>query len=135
MKPFPKWLIRWASYRDLRKKLVLGDNGRIKAKYITRIRKKFPEACSRRDAFWLQSPRDAEAESDIDLLVLVDVETIQFRSTLWRIASDVSLDSNVVLSPQVLGRARWGEIRRIRLPLYRATVVDGIPLTAEVVPT
>jgi hypothetical protein len=59
----------------------------------------------------------------------------EFRSELWRIASDVSLDYNVVISPRVLGQARWAETRRIRMPLYRAIVADGIPLTSEHVPT
>ena len=58
---------------------------------------------------------DADPESDIDLLVLVDVESSEFRSQLWRIASDVSLEYDVVLSPRVFGQERWDETCRIRL--------------------
>jgi len=53
------------------------------------------------------------------------------RSELWRIASDVSLEHNVVLSPRVFGQARWDEARRMRLPLYRAIVEDGVSLSPE----
>jgi hypothetical protein len=58
----------------------------------------------------------------------------RLRSQLWRIASDVSLEYNVLLSPRVFGQARWEEVRRMRLPLYWAIVADAIPLTPEGVP-
>jgi len=78
---------------------------------------------------------DADSESDIDLVVLIDAETSEFRSRLWRIASEISLEYNVVLSPHVFGQARWDEMRRMRLPLYRAVVADGVPLTPEPIPS
>ena len=104
------------------------------AEYVDRIRKHFSNRILTVMLFGSKARGDADVESDIDLLVLVDVETNQFRSKLWRIASDVSLDYNVVLSPRVFGQARWDETRQIRLPLYRAIVADGIPLTPERIP-
>ena len=93
------------------------------------------EQCSNRIEavilFGSKARGDADAESDIDLLVKVDVETREFRSRLWQIAFDISLDYNVVLSPRVIGQARWAELGRMRLPLYRAIVADGIPLIPE----
>ena len=74
---------------------------------------------------------DADTEADIDLLVLVDLETNELRTSLWRIAADVSLDFNIVLSPRVFGQARWAEARQMGLPLYRAIMADGIALTPE----
>jgi predicted nucleotidyltransferase len=100
--------------------------------YVARIRKRFPGHILAVMLFGSKARGDAE--SDIDLLVLVDVETSQFRSELWRIASDVSLEYNVVLSPRVFGQTRWDETRQIRLPLYRAIIADGVPLTPERVP-
>jgi predicted nucleotidyltransferase len=102
--------------------------------YVARIRQCFPDHILAVMLFGSKARGDADAESDIDLLVLVDVETNQFRSELWHIASDVSLEYNVVLSPRVFGQTRWDETRRIRLPLYRAIVADGVPLTPERVP-
>ncbi|MFQ5614768.1 MAG: nucleotidyltransferase domain-containing protein [Anaerolineae bacterium] len=103
--------------------------------YITRIRRRFRGRILTVMLFGSKARGDAEPESDIDLLVLVDVETNRFRSALWRIASDISLDYNVVLSPRVYGQTRWQEMGRIRLPLYRAIVADGIPLTSAPLPT
>ena len=99
--------------------------------YVARIRNRFPDRVLSVVLFGSKARGDADAESDIDLLVLVDAENNEFCSELWRIASDVSLEYNVVLSARVFGQARWAETRRIRLPLYRAIVADGIPLTPE----
>jgi predicted nucleotidyltransferase len=102
--------------------------------YVARIRGRFPNRVLAVALFGSKARGDADAESDIDLLVLVDTEDREFRSELWRIASDVSLDYNVVLSARVFGQDRWAEARRMRLPLYRAIVADGVPLTSEYVP-
>ena len=102
--------------------------------YIEHIRGRFPDRILAVTLYGSKARGDADDESDIDLLVLVDAEDNDFCSELWRIASDISLDYNVVLSPQVFSRARWDETRRIRLPLYRAIEADGVPLIAEGVP-
>ncbi len=102
--------------------------------YIEYIRGHFPDRILAVVLFGSKARGDADDESDIDLLVLVDVEDNEFRSELWNIASDVSLDRNVVLSPRVFSQARWDETRRIRMPLYRAIEADGVPLTPERIP-
>ena len=102
--------------------------------FTTQIRDLFPRRILSVTLFGSKARGDADAESDIDLLVLVDDESNAFRSELWRIASDVSLEHNVVLSVRVYAQARWAESGRIRLPLYRAIVADGIPVPFECAP-
>lgn len=114
--------------------------------YVVRIRDRFPDRVFAVTLFGSKSRGDTDAESDIDLLVLVDADGANdvyhgdqsypndFRSELWRIAFDISLDYNVVISPRVFDQARWAEARRIRLPLYRVIVADEVPLTPERVP-
>ena len=99
--------------------------------YIEGIRGRFSNRILAVTLFGSKARGDADAESDIDLLVLVDVETHDFRSKLWQIASDVSLDYNVVLSPRVFGQARWDKLSQMGLPLYRTVIADGIALTPE----
>jgi predicted nucleotidyltransferase len=99
--------------------------------FVRCIERHFPDRLLDIVLFGSKARGDAGAESDIDLLVLMDEENDAVRSQLWRIASDVSLEYDVVLSVRVYGRARWDESRRIRLPLYRAIVDDGIPLISK----
>ncbi len=113
----------------------LTPNDRIAvAEYIEHIRRRFPDRVFAVLLFGSKARGDADDESDIDLLVLVDVEDNDFRSELWDIASDVSLEYNVVVSPQVFGQANWDETRRIRMPLYREIEKYSVPLTPERVP-
>lgn len=102
--------------------------------YVADMHDRFPDRVLSVTLFGSKARGDANVESDIDLLVLVDAESSELRSELWRMASDTSLRYNVVLSVRVFGQARWVEIRRIRLPLYRAIMADGVPLTPDGVP-
>jgi predicted nucleotidyltransferase len=95
---------------------------------IAQIRDRFPGRVLAVTLFGSKARGDDD-ESDIDLLVLVDVEDNDLRRELWRIASDVSLEYNVVLSARVFAQSRWADAPRILLPLYRAIVTDGIPLS------
>lgn len=97
--------------------------------YIARIRSHFPGHILAVTLFGSKARGDANADSDIDLLVLVDVENMALRSELWRVASDVSLEYDVVLSVRVFGQARWAEVQRMRLPLYRVIVADGVTIS------
>ena len=103
--------------------------------FIARIRERFADRILAEFLFGSKARGEGDAEFDIDLLVLVkDAATVP-RSELWRIAFDISLGFNVVLSPRVFDEARWAETRRIRVPLYRAIVSDSIRLTPESVPS
>ena len=103
--------------------------------FTTQIHKLFPGRIHSVTLYGSKARGDSDAESDIDLLAVVDEESNAFRSELWRIASDISLEYNVVLSVRVYAQARWAESRRIRLPLTRSIVADGVPVPLERAPT
>ena len=110
------------------------DERAVITEYIAQIRDRFPGRVRAVTLFGSKARGDDDAESDIDLLVLVDVEDNDLRHELWRIASDVSLEHNVVLSARVFAQSRWADAQRTLLPLYRAIITDGIPLPVEGVP-
>jgi hypothetical protein len=60
-----------------------------------------------------------------------DEESNALRSALWRMASDGLPEHEVVLSVRAYAETRWAASRRMRLPLYRAIVADGIPLPVQ----
>ena len=99
--------------------------------YVACIRDRFPGRILSVALFGSKARGDADTESDIDLIVLVDSEDSEFRSELWRIASDLSLEHNVVLSVRVYAQDRWAEAKRIHLPFSCAIAADCIPLTPE----
>lgn len=115
---------------QLRSRLESNEYEAIEA-YVTCIKRHFPDQLLDVVLFGSKARGDAVEESDIDLLVPMDEENDGVRSQLWRIASDISLEYDVVLSVRVYGRARWDESRRIRLPFYRAIVDDGISLISK----
>jgi len=96
--------------------------------YAARIRGRYPDRIRSITLFGSKARGEASEGSDVDLLLLVEAEDRELTSALWRIASDVSLEHNVVLSVRVFAEARWAESRRMRLPLYRAVQAEGIPL-------
>ena len=103
-------------------------------RYAAAIRELFPGRVLSVTLFGPKARGDADSESDVDLLVLVDEEDRRFRSELWRMASDLSLEYNLVLSVRVFAQTRWAETRRIRPPLYRAVLADGVPVTSDLFP-
>lgn len=113
--------------------LTTGEQAAITA-YVAQLRSQFSDRILSVTLFGSKARGDADAESDVDLLVLVDTEDHKLCSELWRIASDVSLEHGVVLSARVFAQSRWAESERIRPPLYRAIIADGVPLTSEHIP-
>ncbi len=100
-------------------------------KYVAQIRDRFPDRILTVTLFGSKARGDGDTESDIDLLVLVDVEDDDLRDKLWQIASDISLEHGIVLSTRIFAQSRWTDTRQPHLPLYRAVAAEGIPLAFE----
>lgn len=102
--------------------------------YVRAIRSQYPERIRAVALFGSKARGEDDPESDIDLLVICDSEDRQFRSALWRKASEISLEQSVLISVRIYSQARWQRACQIGLPFTRAIISDCIPLTPEPIP-
>lgn len=102
--------------------------------FVRDIREQFHDRIFAVALFGSKARGDDDPESDIDLIVIVDSEDREFRSALWRIASENSLEYNVLISARIYSQKRWEKTRQIGLPFSKAIVNESIPLTPERIP-
>ncbi len=72
---------------------------------------------------------DSTPDSDIDVLIILSEESEQIRHEILNIASQTSLEYDVLLSPHVIGEARFREKRDFTY--YRNVARDAIQLTVS----
>ena len=79
--------------------------------------------------FGSEARGDAQPDSDIDVLILVDKEKIslQDRQTITFPLYDVELDTGIMISPKVFSKQVWEEQMSIT-PFYRNVMKEGILL-------
>lgn len=71
---------------------------------------------------------DAGAESDIDLLLIMNRNDWQLRHTLSNIASRISLAHNVTISVQIVSQQRWQQMKQAAFLFFSNVFREGIPL-------
>jgi len=80
---------------------------------------------------WLsgsKARRDADADSDIDLLVVLETVQPETRWHIWGLGADVSPKYDVLLNTHVVDVARWHDECRYHGTLWREIERDGVPL-------
>ena len=71
---------------------------------------------------------DSTAESDIDILVIVESEDWHICNEIYRIATDIQLDNDVYISPKVLSRKDYSRNRDIGTPFIINILEEGVPV-------
>lgn len=71
---------------------------------------------------------DFDAESDIDLLLVLPAVSLDLRDHVRNIAADVSLDYSTYLSTRVWSEAYFEEQARIKTNLFQEVRRDGVEL-------
>ena len=71
---------------------------------------------------------DYDAESDIDLLLVLPDVSLSLRDHVRDIAADVSLDYSTYLSTRVWSKAYFEEQARIKTSLFQEVRKDGVEL-------
>jgi len=98
--------------------------------FLERVRQVYPQRVKQMSLFGSKARGDSNADSDIDVLLIVDEEDWRFRHTISDIAADVSLAHDVLIGPWVIGQARWDEMRRHRFTLYENVQAEGVGLVS-----
>jgi predicted nucleotidyltransferase len=71
---------------------------------------------------------DFGPDSDLDILIVLDNGDWVTRDEIRFVASDVSLQFNLLLNTHILSRERWEELARHQATLWREIQRDGVSL-------
>ena len=96
--------------------------------FVERLLERYPERIRQAVLFGSKARGDSGTWSDIDVLIVVDDDDWRFQHAISNIASNVSLEYDVLIGPRVIGQARWERMRQDRFSLYRNVAAEGIPL-------
>ncbi len=96
--------------------------------FITHLQAMYPSDILDVRLFGSKVRGNADAESDIDLLIIVAGEEMPLRRTVARLGSKIDLKYGVVLSELIMSQMRFEWHRRHRAPLYRALAHESVSL-------
>ncbi len=69
---------------------------------------------------------DADPESDIDLLLIVEQDDWPLRNAVSKIAADMSLDYDLSLSVHLVSLKRWQQMEVDPVSFFRNVFLDGV---------
>ncbi len=70
---------------------------------------------------------DADPESDIDLLLIVEQDDWPLRNAVSKIAADMSLDYDLSLSVHLVSLERWQQMAVDPFSFFKNVFLDGVP--------
>jgi predicted nucleotidyltransferase len=71
---------------------------------------------------------DSNADSDVDVLILANEENRRLQERINIIASQISLDHDVLFNPLLIAKDRWAKMADERFSICRNVERDGIML-------
>ena len=98
------------------------------AEYRRLLERRFGKALVEVRLFGSRARGEAHAESDVDLLVVLETAGWDERRDAIDLATDVGLERTLLLSPTVFDRATWALWVEQGRPLAREIERDGVPV-------
>lgn len=96
--------------------------------FVDRLYEQFPGEIVQVSLFGSKARGDSDLWSDIDILTVVKEESWALRGEISTLAARVSLEYDVLIGPRVIGKERWGRMKRDGFSLYQNIVAEGVSL-------
>jgi len=96
--------------------------------FVGRIRQRFDGLILLAMLFGSRARDEASADSDVDVLVVIDEEDYQARKEIRYLAAEVWLEYGLFLSTRVWSRSHWRKLQERQTLLYCNIQRDGIDL-------
>ncbi|MBL7164446.1 MAG: nucleotidyltransferase domain-containing protein [Anaerolineales bacterium] len=97
--------------------------------FANQVQKAYRRQVRQMALFGSKARGDSHPDSDIDVLVIVNQEDRDLRRRIIDIASELSLEFDVLLSPRVVGEKRWQT--RQQFSTYRNIARDMQAIAGE----
>ncbi len=95
---------------------------------VTRLHEKFSHTIRHMLLFGSKVRGISDAESDIDLLIVVEEYDWALEKEITRLVTQTDYAYEVILSDHIISNARFKQMAARREPLYRTLEVEGIDL-------
>jgi predicted nucleotidyltransferase len=115
---------------ELLASLLSPDERRAVTEFTKRVYQHFPGRIEQMALFGSKARGDSRPWSDIDILIVADNGDWRFQHAISTLASRVSLEYDVLISPRVIEQERWDRMKRRRFGLYQNVIAESIPLTS-----
>jgi len=96
--------------------------------YLARLRARFGARVLRVILYGSRARGDGDAESDLDVLVVVDGEDWRFHDEIADESTEAWLAHGALISPVTMDRKEYEQLREWRTLFYRNLERDGIDL-------
>jgi predicted nucleotidyltransferase len=95
---------------------------------LARVREKFSGQLLRASLFGSKARGDENADSDVDLLLIVTDDHWKVQQPLIEIGAEVGLEYDVLFDLRIISEKRWKYLESIQAGLYQNIQRDSVPL-------
>lgn len=107
--------------------LTLNERAALRA-FAVALHRRFDGQVLSVRLFGSKARGDFDADSDLDVMVLVTEDDWRLAQAISFLAADLSLAHDVLLSPKVVSLKRWDFLNREGFAIARSVQSEGIPL-------